>query len=117
MSRIIRIVRVLRPLRAINRAPGLKRVVTAVLTAIRSIGNIMLVFSLFMFMFSVIGVQLFKGTFSYCNDPDVDTEVECNGFFYSQQVRFYHMFLLIRRLDFSFQPVATNEKFQKRAKN
>lgn len=37
--RILRAVRVLRPLRAINRSPGLKRVVSAVLRAVSSIGK------------------------------------------------------------------------------
>lgn len=79
--RILRVVRVLRPLRAINRAKGLKHVVTCVLMAVQSIGNIMLVTVLFMFMFAVIGIQLFKGTFSYCNDDTIKTEVGCQGFF------------------------------------
>lgn len=79
--RILRVVRVLRPLRAINRAKGLKHVVTCVLMAIQSIGNIMLVTVLFMFMFAVIGIQLFKGTFSYCNDDTIKTQHDCQGQF------------------------------------
>ena len=34
-------------------------------------------------MFAIIGVQLFKGTFFYCNDPSKMTEVECRGEFIS----------------------------------
>lgn len=79
--RILRVVRVLRPLRAINRAKGLKHVVTCVLMAVQSIGNIMLVTVLFMFMFAVIGIQLFKGTFSYCNDDTIMYEKDCKGSF------------------------------------
>ena len=79
--RILRVVRVLRPLRAINRAKGLKHVVTCVLMAVQSIGNIMLVTVLFMFMFAVIGIQLFKGTFSHCNDDTITTESACKGYY------------------------------------
>jgi hypothetical protein len=52
---------VLRPLRAINRAKGLKTVIQAVIVSVSSIQNIAMVTFLLQFMFSVIGVQLFKG--------------------------------------------------------
>lgn len=79
--RILRVVRVLRPLRAINRAKGLKHVVQCVIVAIRSIGNIVIVTVLFIFLFAVIGIQLFKGTFSYCTDSAIKTEADCKGYF------------------------------------
>ncbi|KAL9960179.1 hypothetical protein ACROYT_G033596 [Oculina patagonica] len=77
--RILRVLRVLRPLRAINRAKGLKHVVQCVFVAVKTIGNIMLVTMLFQFLFAVIGVQLFKGTFFYCTDEEKKFEVECRG--------------------------------------
>jgi len=77
--RILRVLRVLRPLRAINRAKGLKHVVQCVFLAIKSIGNIMIVTLLFQFLFAVIGIQLFKGTFFYCNDDSKVTAEECKG--------------------------------------
>ena len=46
--------------RAINRAKGLKHVVQCVIVAVKTIGNIVLVTVLLLFMFAVIGVQLFK---------------------------------------------------------
>ena len=75
--KILRVLRVLRPLRfifkkkkeliqnklfyrAINRAKGLKHVVQCVIVAVKTIGNIVLVTVLLLFMFAVIGVQLFK---------------------------------------------------------
>uniref|UniRef100_A0A1I8I3D7 Voltage-dependent L-type calcium channel subunit alpha n=1 Tax=Macrostomum lignano TaxID=282301 RepID=A0A1I8I3D7_9PLAT len=79
--KILRVLRVLRPLRAINRAKGLKHVVQCVIVAVKSIGNIMLVTFLLEFMFSVIGVQLFKGKFQYCNDPSKMVEADCQGYF------------------------------------
>ncbi|XP_043247671.1 muscle calcium channel subunit alpha-1-like isoform X2 [Amphibalanus amphitrite] len=77
--KILRVARVLRPLRAINRAKGLKHVVQCVIVAIKTIWNIMLVTCLLEFMFAVIGVQLFKGKFFFCNDRSKLTELECRG--------------------------------------
>ncbi|OAF71883.1 Voltage-dependent L-type calcium channel subunit alpha-1S [Intoshia linei] len=77
--KILRVLRVLRPLRAINRAKGLKNVVQCVVVAVKTIGNIMLVTILLQFMFSAIGVQLFKGAFYECNDLSKLTEETCRG--------------------------------------
>ncbi|GMT23860.1 hypothetical protein PFISCL1PPCAC_15157, partial [Pristionchus fissidentatus] len=77
--KILRVLRVLRPLRAINRAKGLKHVVQCVIVAVKTIGNIMLVTFMLQFMFAIIGVQLFKGTFYSCNDLSRATEKECRG--------------------------------------
>ncbi|KAF0036298.1 hypothetical protein F2P81_011610 [Scophthalmus maximus] len=79
--KILRVLRVLRPLRAINRAKGLKHVVQCVFVAIKTIGNIVLVTMLLNFMFSCIGVQLFKGKFYSCTDASKMTEEECQGSF------------------------------------
>ncbi|XP_026668922.1 muscle calcium channel subunit alpha-1 isoform X2 [Ceratina calcarata] len=77
--KVLRVLRVLRPLRAINRAKGLKHVVQCVIVAVKTIGNIVLVTSLLQFVFAVIGVQLFKGKFSYCTDASKMTKEECQG--------------------------------------
>ena len=45
--RILRILRTLRPLRIINRYPGLKLVVTTLLSSLQPIGNIMIIFCTF----------------------------------------------------------------------
>ncbi|XP_057213026.1 calcium channel, voltage-dependent, L type, alpha 1S subunit, b [Triplophysa rosa] len=79
--KILRVLRVLRPLRAINRAKGLKHVVQCMFVAIKTIGNIVLVTMLLDFMFSCIGVQLFKGKLYSCTDPLKKTEMECHGTF------------------------------------
>ncbi|EPB69301.1 hypothetical protein ANCCEY_11612 [Ancylostoma ceylanicum] len=39
----------------------------------------MLVTFMLQFMFAIIGVQLFKGTFFSCNDLSKMTEAECRG--------------------------------------
>ncbi|XP_053562889.1 voltage-dependent L-type calcium channel subunit alpha-1S isoform X2 [Bombina bombina] len=79
--KILRVLRVLRPLRAINRAKGLKHVVQCLFVAIKTIGNIVLVTTLLQFMFSCIGVQLFKGKFYSCSDITKMTSEECNGYY------------------------------------
>ncbi|XP_076859258.1 calcium channel, voltage-dependent, L type, alpha 1D subunit, a isoform X2 [Brachyhypopomus gauderio] len=81
--KILRVCRVLRPLRAINRAKGLKKVVSCVFVAIKTIGNIVVVTSLLQFMFACIGVQLFKGKFFRCTDEIIVTPEECKGNFIS----------------------------------
>ncbi|XP_077126455.1 voltage-dependent L-type calcium channel subunit alpha-1S [Ranitomeya variabilis] len=79
--KILRVLRVLRPLRAINRAKGLKHVVQCLFVAIKTIGNIVLVTTLLQFMFSCIGVQLFKGKFFSCTDKTKITQQECRGYY------------------------------------
>ena len=57
--------------RAINRAAGLKHVVQCMVASVKNIGNILAVALLLLFMFAVIGVQLFKGRFGRCTDPRI----------------------------------------------
>jgi hypothetical protein len=47
---------------------GLKLVIQAVIVSVSTIQNIVMVTVLLMFMFAVIGVQLFKGKFFTCSD-------------------------------------------------
>ncbi|CAG2163960.1 unnamed protein product [Oppiella nova] len=60
---------------------SLKHVVKSVLVAIKMIGQILMVTYLLQFMFAVVAVQLFKGTFYFCNDRSKATEEECQGQF------------------------------------
>ncbi|KAF4518090.1 hypothetical protein B566_EDAN007791 [Ephemera danica] len=69
--RVFRLLRSLRPLRVINRAPGLKLVVQTLLSSLRPIGNIVLICCTFFIIFGILGVQLFKGAFYYCEGPDI----------------------------------------------
>uniref|UniRef100_A0A1I8GKA7 Ion_trans domain-containing protein n=1 Tax=Macrostomum lignano TaxID=282301 RepID=A0A1I8GKA7_9PLAT len=69
--RVFRLLRTLRPLRVISRAPGLKLVVQTLLSSLRPIGNIVLICCTFFIIFGILGVQLFKGKFYYCDGPDV----------------------------------------------
>uniref|UniRef100_A0A4W5K459 Voltage-dependent L-type calcium channel subunit alpha n=1 Tax=Hucho hucho TaxID=62062 RepID=A0A4W5K459_9TELE len=107
--KILRVLRVLRPLRAINRAKGLKHVVQCVFVAIKTIGNIVLVTMLLDFIFSCIGVQLFKGKFYTCSDPSKMTEVTCRGMFLNHQENNLQEMVLASRewinSDFNFDNV------------
>uniref|UniRef100_A0A671Q3K8 Voltage-dependent calcium channel type A subunit alpha-1 n=1 Tax=Sinocyclocheilus anshuiensis TaxID=1608454 RepID=A0A671Q3K8_9TELE len=70
----LRVLRVLRPLKTIKRLPKLKAVFDCVVTSLKNVFNILIVYKLFMFIFAVIAVQLFKGKFYYCTDSSKDTE-------------------------------------------
>ncbi|XP_048457962.1 probable voltage-dependent R-type calcium channel subunit alpha-1E [Rhincodon typus] len=75
----LRVLRVLRPLKTIKRLPKLKAVFDCVVTSLKNVFNILIVYKLFMFIFAVIAVQLFKGKFFYCTDSSKLTKKECRG--------------------------------------
>uniref|UniRef100_A0A8C3B3N5 Calcium voltage-gated channel subunit alpha1 E n=1 Tax=Cyclopterus lumpus TaxID=8103 RepID=A0A8C3B3N5_CYCLU len=77
----LRVLRVLRPLKTIKRLPKLKAVFDCVVTSLKNVFNILIVYQLFMFIFAVIAVQLFKGKFFYCTDSSMNTEKECQGYY------------------------------------
>ncbi|CAF4598355.1 unnamed protein product [Rotaria sp. Silwood1] len=82
MLRVFRLLRALRPLRVINRAPGLRLVVHALLSSLRPIGNIVIICCVFFIIFGILGVQLFKGKFYYCEGPlirNLTTKQQCES--------------------------------------
>uniref|UniRef100_A0A1I8HUE9 Sodium channel protein n=1 Tax=Macrostomum lignano TaxID=282301 RepID=A0A1I8HUE9_9PLAT len=66
----MRTLRALRPLRAVSRWEGMKVVVNALIQAIPSIFNVLLVCLVFWLIFSIMGVQLFGGQFYKCVDSN-----------------------------------------------
>uniref|UniRef100_A0A8C8VN74 Sodium channel protein n=1 Tax=Pelusios castaneus TaxID=367368 RepID=A0A8C8VN74_9SAUR len=62
----LRTLRALRPLRALSRFEGMRVVVNALLGAIPSIMNVLLVCLIFWLIFSIMGVNLFAGKFFHC---------------------------------------------------
>ncbi|XP_074596871.1 calcium voltage-gated channel subunit cacophony isoform X2 [Brevipalpus obovatus] len=78
----LRVLRVLRPLKTIKRVPKLKAVFDCVVTSLKNVFNILIVYMLFQFIFAVIAVQLFNGRFMYCNDESKLTFQECQGEFF-----------------------------------
>uniref|UniRef100_A0A8C3LY54 Voltage-dependent T-type calcium channel subunit alpha-1H n=1 Tax=Chrysolophus pictus TaxID=9089 RepID=A0A8C3LY54_CHRPC len=91
--RVLRLLRTLRPLRVISRAPGLKLVVETLISSLRPIGNIVLICCAFFIIFGILGVQLFKGKFYYCDGPDVKnitTKTDCTNAHYRWVRRKYN---------------------------
>lgn len=68
--RSLRTLRALRPLRAISRWQGMRIVVNALMYAIPSIFNVLLVCLVFWLIFSIMGVQFFGGKFFKCLDEE-----------------------------------------------
>ncbi|XP_053308837.1 sodium channel protein type 4 subunit alpha isoform X1 [Spea bombifrons] len=62
----LRTLRALRPLRALSRFEGMRVVVNALLGAIPSIMNVLLVCLIFWLIFSIMGVNLFSGKYYKC---------------------------------------------------
>ncbi|XP_039997889.1 sodium channel, voltage-gated, type I like, alpha b isoform X11 [Xiphias gladius] len=68
----LRTLRALRPLRALSRFEGMRVVVNALLGAIPSIMNVLLVCLIFWLIFSIMGVNLFAGKYYYCVNTTTD---------------------------------------------
>ncbi|KAG7503029.1 sodium channel protein type 2 subunit alpha-like [Solea senegalensis] len=68
----LRTLRALRPLRALSRFEGMRVVVNALLGAIPSIFNVLLVCLIFWLIFSIMGVNLFAGKYYYCTNKISD---------------------------------------------
>uniref|UniRef100_A0A3Q1GNM6 Sodium channel protein n=1 Tax=Acanthochromis polyacanthus TaxID=80966 RepID=A0A3Q1GNM6_9TELE len=82
----LRTLRALRPLRALSRFEGMRVVVNALVGAIPSIFNVLLVCLIFWLIFGIMGVNLFAGKFYYCFNEtseeyflpeDVNNKTEC----------------------------------------
>ncbi|XP_061698593.1 sodium channel, voltage-gated, type I-like, alpha isoform X1 [Syngnathoides biaculeatus] len=76
----LRTLRALRPLRALSRFEGMRVVVNALLGAIPSIFNVLLVCLIFWLIFSIMGVNLFAGKYYRCvnrtsDEPFLPSEV------------------------------------------
>uniref|UniRef100_A0A3Q2Z8P1 Sodium channel protein n=1 Tax=Hippocampus comes TaxID=109280 RepID=A0A3Q2Z8P1_HIPCM len=69
----LRTLRALRPLRALSRFEGMRVVVNALVGAIPSIMNVLLVCLIFWLIFSIMGVNLFAGKYYFCYN---DTQEE-----------------------------------------
>ncbi|XP_064104911.1 sodium channel protein para-like isoform X2 [Macrobrachium nipponense] len=75
--RSMRTLRALRPLRAVSRWEGMRVVVNALVGAIPSIVNVLLVCLIFWLIFAIMGVQLFNGKYHKCmNDDGIRADAE-----------------------------------------
>ena len=73
----VKLLRVLRPLKMVNRVPALKAVFDCVVSSLKNVFNILIVYVLFLLIFAMVGVQLFNGKFFYCNDESKHNAEEC----------------------------------------
>jgi len=62
-----RALRALRPLRVVSKNEGIKTVVNSLLLSIPSLLNVLLIILLFLLVFGILGVQLFKGGIWMCD--------------------------------------------------
>ncbi|XP_069509513.1 sodium channel protein type 8 subunit alpha isoform X2 [Ambystoma mexicanum] len=72
----LRTLRALRPLRALSRFEGMRVVVNALVGAIPSIMNVLLVCLIFWLIFSIMGVNLFAGKYYYCYNVTAEARFE-----------------------------------------
>ena len=74
-----RALRALRPLRMISKDEGMKTVVNSLLKAIPNLFNVALIELLTILVFSILGVQLFKGELGSCTDSSITYKKDCIG--------------------------------------
>ena len=71
-----------------------------VVNSLKNVINILIVYTLFQFIFAVIGVQLFKGKFFYCTDISKVFEEDCQ--YVSSYKKFPRVLSLSLHLFFSY---------------
>eukprot|EP01138_Halocafeteria_seosinensis_P014026 gb/GECG01014323.1/.p1 GENE.gb/GECG01014323.1/~~gb/GECG01014323.1/.p1 ORF type:complete len:1981 (+),score=157.66 gb/GECG01014323.1/:1-5943(+) len=79
--RALRTVRALRPLRVVRRFFGMRLVINAVIGSIPRVSSVVVVNFLFMLIFGIVGVQLWRGALYKCNDASIHLRSECVGTF------------------------------------
>ncbi|XP_075206412.1 sodium channel protein type 4 subunit alpha [Anomaloglossus baeobatrachus] len=96
----LRTLRALRPLRALSRFEGMRVVVNALLGAIPSIMNVLLVCLIFWLIFSIMGVNLFAGKYYRCINTTtselfdvsvVNNRTDCMALNFTEQVRWVNV--------------------------
>ncbi|XP_071967229.1 sodium channel protein type 4 subunit alpha [Engystomops pustulosus] len=96
----LRTLRALRPLRALSRFEGMRVVVNALVGAIPSIMNVLLVCLIFWLIFSIMGVNLFAGKYYRCINTTtselfdisvVNNYTDCMALNYTEEVRWVNV--------------------------
>ncbi|XP_010226082.1 PREDICTED: sodium channel protein type 4 subunit alpha [Tinamus guttatus] len=96
----LRTLRALRPLRALSRFEGMRVVVNALLGAIPSIMNVLLVCLIFWLIFSIMGVNLFAGKYYRCVNVTtgdlfdisvVNNKSDCMALLHTNEVRWVNV--------------------------
>lgn len=76
-----RAMRAMRPLRMVSRSPGMKAVVNAIIMVVPPLTNFVLVVSVFLFTFAILGASMYRGHLFYCHaygdwDPSDNDQYE-----------------------------------------
>lgn len=75
--KVLRCLRALRPLKQISKTESLRLAIGSLFSAMPAIANGIVVCSLIIFIYAILGVNMFKGKFFYCHfDPTVFSDVE-----------------------------------------
>lgn len=77
----LRVGLMLRPLRIVNVVPGAMRVLHALMIAMPAIFNVVLFTTVGIFIFAIMGINIFAGFFDLCNDDSVAGQSTCIGNF------------------------------------
>lgn len=80
-----KILRAFRTIRLIHRVPPMKTVVLSLLQALPQVANAVALCIFLVVVFTIMGVQFFKGKFYQCNDPLIETIDLCVGNFTAVQ--------------------------------
>lgn len=87
-----RALRALRPLRVVSKNEGIKTVVNSLLESIPALLNVLNIVILFLLIFGILGIQLFKGQLGRCNEssevtlPAIQWRYDCVGYFWQEIV-------------------------------
>ena len=73
--KVFRMLRVLRPLRVLKRNPGMRIQVLSLINGASEYGNLMLITSLIIFLFGILGITFFKGKYYYCSAENIPEEL------------------------------------------
>jgi hypothetical protein len=75
----LRAFRALRPLRLLSRNPGMKLIIETLLESLPAVGNVFGVVLMLQLVFSILGMQMFSGTFGKCSDPTIMIREACQS--------------------------------------
>ena len=76
--RVLRVFRAIKPIRLFAKSENLNIMVKSLIGSLPALGNVLLVCGLFIFIFALLGVNLFKSTLQYfCTDLQYRTKEEC----------------------------------------
>ena len=71
--------RALRIIKLAVKSTEVKLIISSLFEAVPAMGNVVLVCSFAWLIFGIVGLQLFMGSFYYCNDDQIEDIQHCNG--------------------------------------